>query len=35
LEAKPDGFQTAVYPQIILQGSRASTVNAKLKPGAV
>jgi Carboxypeptidase regulatory-like domain len=30
-----DGFQTAVYPQIILQGSRTSTVNAKLKPGAV
>src|SRR3984893_726763 len=30
-----DGFQTAVYPQIIVQGSRTSTVNAKLKPGAV
>ena len=30
-----DGFQSAVYPQIIVQGSRTSTVNAKLKPGAV
>ncbi len=30
-----DGFQTAVYPQIILQGSRTATVNAILKPGAV
>lgn len=30
-----DGFQTAVYPQIIVQGNRTSTVNAKLKPGAV
>jgi hypothetical protein len=30
-----DGFQTAVYPQIILQGSRTTTVNAKIKPGAV
>jgi hypothetical protein len=30
-----DGFQTAAYPQIIVQGSRTSTVNAKLKPGAV
>jgi hypothetical protein len=32
---KKDGFETAVYPQIIVQGSRTSTVNAKLKPGAV
>ncbi len=30
-----DGFQTAAYPQIILQGNRTTTVNAKLKPGAV
>jgi hypothetical protein len=30
-----DGFQTAVYPQIIVQGNRTATVNAKLKPGAV
>jgi Carboxypeptidase regulatory-like domain len=30
-----DGFQTAAYPQIIVQGSRTSTLNAKLKPGAV
>ena len=32
---KKDGFETAVYPQIIVQGNRTSTVNAKLKPGAV
>jgi hypothetical protein len=30
-----DGFDTAVYPQIIVQGNRTATVNAKLKPGAV
>jgi hypothetical protein len=30
-----EGFQTAVYPEILIQGSRTSTVNAKLKPGAV
>ncbi len=30
-----DGFQTAVYPAIIVQGSRTTTVNSKLKPGAV
>jgi len=30
-----DGFQTVVYSQIIVQGNRTSTVNAKLKPGAV
>lgn len=30
-----EGFQTAAYPQIIVQGTRTSTVNAKLKPGAV
>jgi Carboxypeptidase regulatory-like domain len=30
-----EGFQTAAYPQIIVQGSRTSTLNAKLKPGAV
>src|ERR1700674_3671628 len=29
------GFQTAVYPRIMAQGSRTSTVNAKLQPGAV
>jgi Carboxypeptidase regulatory-like domain len=30
-----DGFTTAVYPQIIVQGNRSSTVNAKLAAGAV
>jgi len=30
-----EGFDTAVYPQIIVQGNRTATVNAKLKPGAV
>ncbi len=30
-----DGFQTAVYPAIIVQGSRTTTVNTMLKPGAV
>jgi len=30
-----DGFQTAVYPRIIVQGDRTATLNAKLKPGAV
>jgi hypothetical protein len=30
-----NGFETAVYPHIIVQGNRTSTVNAKLKPGAV
>jgi len=30
-----DGFQTASYPQIILQGNRTTTVNASLKPGSV
>ena len=30
-----DGFQTAVYPQIILQGNRTTTVNATLKAGTV
>jgi hypothetical protein len=30
-----DGFETAVYPQIIVQGNRTSTVNAKLTPGKV
>ncbi len=30
-----DGFQTAAYPQILVQGNRTATVNAKLKPGAV
>jgi Carboxypeptidase regulatory-like domain len=30
-----EGFQTEKYPQIIVQGSRTSTVNAKLNPGKV
>jgi len=30
-----DGFDTAVYPQIIVQGNRTTTVNTRLKPGAV
>src|SRR5579864_5057114 len=30
-----EGFETAVYPQIIVQGNRTSTVNAKLTPGKV
>jgi hypothetical protein len=30
-----DGFETADYPQIILQGSRTTTVNSKLNPGQV
>ncbi len=30
-----DGFQSTVYPQILVQGNRTTTVNAKLKPGAV
>ena len=30
-----EGFETAVYPQIVVQGNRTATVNAKLKPGAV
>lgn len=30
-----DGFQSAVYPQIIVQGNRTATLNARLKPGAV
>jgi Carboxypeptidase regulatory-like domain/TonB dependent receptor len=30
-----EGFETADYPQILVQGSRTTTVNAKLKPGAV
>jgi hypothetical protein len=29
------GFQKEAYPQIIVQGDRTATVNAKLKPGAV
>jgi len=29
-----DGFETDVYPQILVQGNRTVTVNAKLKPGA-
>ena len=30
-----EGFQTASYPNIIVQGSLATTVKAQLKPGAV
>ena len=30
-----DGFATAAYPQILVQGNRTATVNVKLKPGAV
>jgi hypothetical protein len=30
-----DGFQTESYPQIIIQGNRTATVDAKLKPGSV
>jgi hypothetical protein len=29
-----DGFETNFYPQILVQGNRTTTVNAKLKPGA-
>jgi hypothetical protein len=30
-----DGFETVLYPQIIVQGNRTVTVNARLHPGAV
>ena len=30
-----EGFETADYPQIIVQSNRTATVNPKLKPGAV
>ncbi len=30
-----EGFQTAVYPQILVQAYRTTTVNVKLQPGAV
>src|SRR5579863_24603 len=30
-----DGFKTAVYDKILVQGNRTTTVNAKLQPGAV
>jgi hypothetical protein len=30
-----EGFETAVYPQIILQGNRTTTLNTSLKAGAV
>ena len=30
-----EGFETALYPQIIVQGNRTTTVNSRLKPGAV
>jgi hypothetical protein len=29
-----DGFQKAVYPEIIVRGDRTATVNASLKPGS-
>lgn len=32
--SKP-GFETAIYPQIIVQGNRTATVNANLKPGKI
>ena len=32
---KKDGFQTAAYPQIIVQGNRTTTVDARLSPGKV
>jgi hypothetical protein len=35
LKLSRDGFQTAVYPEIIVQGNRTTTVNAKLTPGKV
>jgi hypothetical protein len=34
LKFAKDGFETAVYPQLGVQGNRTATVNAKLKPGA-
>jgi hypothetical protein len=30
-----DGFKTAVYNRILVQGNRTATLNAKLQPGAV
>jgi hypothetical protein len=30
-----DGFETDVHPQIIVQGNRTATINAKLTPGLV
>ncbi|HVI07289.1 MAG TPA: TonB-dependent receptor [Candidatus Binatia bacterium] len=30
-----EGFKTAVYPQIIVQGNRIATLNVQMKPGAV
>src|SRR5579863_2919486 len=30
-----DGFQKAVYPEIVVQGNRTTTLNSQLKPGAV
>ena len=32
---KKDGFDTSAYPQILVQGNRTTTVNAKLNPGKV
>ena len=29
-----DGFQSAVFPQILVQGNRTTTINARLRPGA-
>jgi len=30
-----DGFETAVHPQILVQGNRTATINARLTPGKV
>ena len=30
-----DGFETNVYPQILVQGNRTTTINARLTPGSV
>jgi len=30
-----DGFETDLHPQILVQGNRTATINAKLKPGLV
>ena len=29
-----ENFQTAVFPQILVQGNRTTTINTQLKPGA-
>jgi hypothetical protein len=30
-----EGLQTAIYPEIVVQGNRTATLNTKLKPGTV